>query len=98
MIQTSESVVIMTHAELSAMIQATAKQAAEEAIKRFSRPADSELWSAHQCASYLAISPYTWAHEWSHKPGAPKALAFGTGPKAKRRWKADDVREWAERQ
>jgi hypothetical protein len=95
MMQTAEPVVIMTHAELDAIIQRAVK-AATAAIAPPAAP-DDNLWDAKRCADYLGISAYTWAHEWAHQAGAPKCITLGTGPKARRRWDADDVREYARR-
>ena len=93
MMQTAEPVVIMTHAELDAIIQRAVK-AATAAMARPAPDDTSDLWDAKRCAAYLGISPYTWAHEWAHRPGAPAAVVFGSGPKARRRWQADDVKRW----
>ena len=96
MMQTAEPVVIMTHAELDAIIQRAVRAATTAINKPATEPVP--LWDAKMCAAYLGISAYTWAHEWAHRPGAPAAVVFGSGPKARRRWQANEVREWAARQ
>ncbi len=97
MMQTAEPVVIMTHAELDAIIQRAVK-AATVAVSKPVPDADKDLWDAKRCAEYFGISAYTWSQVWAHRAGAPEAVVFGAGPKARRRWKADDVKEWAARQ
>lgn len=96
MMQTAEPVVIMTHAELDAIIQRAVRAATAATAKPPAEP--TPLWDAKLCAAYLGISAYTWANEWAHRPGAPDAVVLGSGPKARRRWQADEVREWAARQ
>lgn len=103
MIQTTEPVFILPKSELDALIQAAVTAGIDAAQQRFgtiSGSADSanDLWTAEQCGRYLGISAHTWAHQWAHRPGAPKARVMGAGPKAKRRWLCADVMDWAERQ
>lgn len=95
MITSTEPIVIMTRAELDALIQKTAQATADRIAARISQPAADELWDAHQCGAYLRVSAYTVAHDWAHQRGFPAPVVLGDGPRAKRRWKADEVREWA---
>lgn len=95
MIASAEPLVIMTRAELDALINQAARAAVAQIAAKLDRPAVDELWDARQCASYLRVSPYTIAHEWAHQRGFPAAVTLGDGPRAKRRWKADEIREWA---
>lgn len=101
MIQTTEPVFILPKSELDALLLAAATAGAEAVLRRLGNaPAviANDLWTAAQCAIYLGISAHTWAYQWAHRPGAPKARVMGDGPKAKRRWLCAEVMDWAERQ
>lgn len=99
MIATTEPIVIMTRAELDAMLKQVATEAATQALSlTTSSDSDDALWDAEACGKYLGISAWTWANEWSHRRGAPMAMVMGDGPKAKRRWVSGEVKDWALRQ
>jgi predicted DNA-binding transcriptional regulator AlpA len=89
--------IILTHEELADMIRDAARTAAQEVLRQM-RPAqdDGELWDARQIAEYLGLSAYTVSYQLAYKRGFPAAIRLGDGPKAKRRWKAAAIKEWAE--
>jgi predicted DNA-binding transcriptional regulator AlpA len=90
--------IILTHEELADMIRDAARTAAQEVLRQM-RPSqdEGELWDARQIAEYLGLSAYTVSYQLAYRRGFPTAIRLGDGPKAKRRWKAAEVREWAER-
>jgi len=96
MIQTTEPVIIMTQSDLAALVRSAANAAADLVVSRMAQ--NSGIWTAKQVAEYLQVSAYTLAHEWAYRPGFPAALRFGDGPKAKRRWRQEEIIEWADRQ
>lgn len=93
------AIVVMTREELADIIHQAARATADEVTKRLhgKKQDDAELWDAGQCAEYFGISRYTWAQAWAHEKDAPKAIVLGNGPRAKRRWKASEVKAWAAR-
>lgn len=96
---TTTSIIVMTRDELADIIRQAACATADEIDKRLhgKKPDEAELWDAAQCAAYFGIAKYTWAQGWAHEKDAPKAIVLGSGPRAKRRWKAAEVKAWAER-
>ena len=60
-------------------------------------PADKRLWSAEACAQYLSYSTAHFLARIASRPDFPKSRHIGTGDKG-RRWKAQEVIEWAEGQ
>lgn len=98
MITSTEPIVILTRAELDALVQRTAQAAAAEVARQIGQPASSELWDAEAAGAYLGLSAYTVAHELAHKRDFPDPITLGDGPRAKRRWLAEEVMEWAGQQ
>ena len=96
MITSTEPIVIMTRAELDAIIRQTAESAAAEVARKIGTQTGSELWDAEKVGEYLGVSAYTVAHDWAYLRGFPDAIVLGDGPRAKRRWRADEIIEWAQ--
>jgi len=69
------------------------------ALERPPLPVDRVLWDAERVGEYLGVSPRTIAERWSLQKGFPKAIVLGGGgERAMRRWKAQEIMQWAERQ
>jgi DNA sulfur modification protein DndC len=92
---------LITDAELDLIYQCwtddAAREAAQEVLRQM-RPSqdEEELWDAEQVARYLGVSAYTVAYKLAYGRGFPAAIRLGDGRKAKRRWKAAEIKEWAE--
>ena len=89
--------IILTPKELADLIRDAAREAAQEVLRQM-RPSqdDGGLWDAEQVAEYLGVSAYTVAYKLAYTRGFPAALRLGDGRKARRRWKAAEIKEWAE--
>jgi predicted DNA-binding transcriptional regulator AlpA len=89
--------IILTPEELADLIRDAAREAAQEVLRQM-RPSqdEEELWDAEQVARYLGVSAYTVAYKLAYGRGFPTAIRLGDGRKAKRRWKAAEIKEWAE--
>jgi predicted DNA-binding transcriptional regulator AlpA len=60
-------------------------------------PVDKRLWNSESCAQYLSITREHFLAHIACRPDFPHALHIGAGVSGKgRRWKAQDVIEWAE--
>lgn len=95
MIQTTESVYILSKDELDSMIRKAALAAAKEAIKQCSPKNDDDLWDAEKTGQYLGLSAWTVKYKMAGRNGFPKAVTLGDGPKAPRRWRAGDIKRFA---
>ena len=68
-------------------------------LERPPLPPEKVLWDADRVGEYLGVSPRTIAEKWSLQKDFPKAIVLGGGSeRAMRRWKAQEVMQWAERQ
>lgn len=97
MIQTNESVYILTQEELADIIRKAASAAAREAVKQCSPKNDDDLWDAETTGKYLGLSAWTVQYKMPSVSGFPRSIALSDGPKAQRRWRAGDVKKFAER-
>lgn len=91
-------IIILEQAELERMIH----RIVQETVAQLRQPETvaqiEEWWDAKAVGEYLGVSPWTITYKWSHHPDFPKALELGSGHKnARRRWRADEVRQWAEK-
>ena len=98
-------IIVLTRAELTDVINTAARQAAAAVMSHAARATsvatagDGELWTANQVAEYLHVSPHTITYGWADKRGFPERIALGYGKKNRTsRWKAAEIRAWAERQ
>lgn len=60
-------------------------------------PIDKRLWGSEQCAQYLCYATPSFLRYIACRPDFPKPLRLSEGDKA-RRWRAQDVIDWAESQ
>lgn len=97
MIATESAVVIMSRAELTDLIRSAAQEAAKLVAGSISQQ-DDELWDAEKVAAYLGMAEGTVAAKLAYQRGFPPAVVLGDGPKARRRWMAAEIKEWAGRQ
>jgi predicted DNA-binding transcriptional regulator AlpA len=58
-------------------------------------PLSKRLWNADECAEYLRLSVDQWRDRTSPRPGVPRPIRLGNGPKAPLRWVAQEVIDWA---
>lgn len=69
-----------------------------ELIRQLQRPAvaaEDELWTSHDIAAYLKLSPYTVERRVVVQPSFPTSVQpCATGVKAAKRWFAAEVIIW----
>lgn len=69
-----------------------------ELIRQLQLPAiapEDELWTSHDIAAYLKLSPYTVERRVVVQPGFPTSVQpCATGVKAAKRWFATEVVTW----
>jgi hypothetical protein len=91
-----QPVMVLTHEDLQALINAAAQAAAREVLK--DKPAVApELWTADQVSTYLACSKYHFSQDIATQRGFPLPVMLSAGPRAMKRWPAAEVVKWAER-
>lgn len=66
-------------------------------LRRQRTSAKDELWDADDIATYLRYGKSTVQNKIITTPGFPRAVIIATtdSKKGTRRWKADEVRNWA---
>ena len=98
MIQTNESVYILSKDELDDIIKKAALAATKEALKRCGKKSDEEaLWDAKQAGEYLGLSAWTVKYTLPAVHGFPAPITLSDTPKSQRRWRAEDIKRFAQR-
>lgn len=68
------------------------------ALERPSLAPEKVLWDAKRVGEYLGVSPRTIAERWSLQRDFPKPIVLGGDERAVKRWKAQEIMQWADRQ
>lgn len=68
------------------------------ALERPPIPPEKVLWDAERVGEYLGVSPRTIAERWALQKDFPRPIMLGSDARAMKRWKAQEIIKWAERQ